>query len=204
MLFRDFLRTAVLLFGAAGTALAAAAIAGATGYEDRLAIGVAGGWWALAAAGGLWLGRRFEPTPGIGRLLAGARATNTLPELEPGSVIFNRLWPLGVVTVAAGAVAFLIPQVPAIAAGYAIGVALTWRKQAAAVQAIEERDGARFYLERSSPFGAPRLLRTPGLRKVEPLPERSEVEGVRLMRSSRALRAPGPPPRVVCSRRRAP
>ena len=175
MPFRDFLRTAVLLFGAAGTALATVAIAGATGEEDRLALAVAVGWWALAVAVGLWLGRRFEPTPGIGRLLAGARATNTLPEVEPGSVIFNRLWPLGVITVAAGAVAFLVPQVSAIAAGYAIGVALTWRKQAAAVQAIEDRDGARFYLERTSPFGSPRLLRAPGLRKVEPLAERAEA-----------------------------
>ena len=202
MLFRDFLRTAVLLFGAAGTVLAAVAIAGATGEDDRLALAVAVGWWALAAAGGLWLGRRFAPTPGIGRLLAGARATNTLPEVEPGGVIFNRLWPLGLVTIASGAVAFLLPQVPAVAAGYAIGVALTWRKQAGAVQAIEDRDGARFYLERSSPFGAPRLLRTPGLRKVEPLSGAAEAEGARLTRVVRACRAPGPPPKAACSRRR--
>ena len=204
MPFRDFLHTAVLLFGAAGTTLAVVAIAGATGEEDRLALAVAVGWWALTVAVGLWLGRLFEPTPGIGRLLAGARATNTLPEVEPGSVIFNRLWPLGVITVAAGAVAFLIPQVPAIAAGYAIGVALTWRKQAGAVQAIEDRDGARFYLERTSPFGAPKLLRTPGLRKVEPLAERSEAERIRFMHAARACRAAGPPPTGACSPRRAP
>ena len=68
---------------------------------------------------------------------------------------------------ACGAVAFLIPQIPAIAAGYAIGVALTWRKQAAAVQAIEDRDGVRFYFDRSSPFGAPKLVRTPWARKIE-------------------------------------
>ena len=169
MRFTDFLRTAVLLFGGAGTALAVVAIAGATADDDTVALSVAVGWWVLAAAGGLWLGRRLEPTPGIGRLLAGARSTNTLPELEPGTVIFNRLWPLGVFTVAAGAVAFIVPQVPAVAAGYAIAVALTWRKQALAVQAIEERDGVRFYFDRSSPVGAPKLVRTPGLRKVEPV-----------------------------------
>ena len=110
----------------------------------------------------------MAPTPGIERLLANARATNTLPEVEPGAVMFNRLWPLAVVTMACGAVAFLIPQMPAIAAGYAHRVALTWRKQAAAVQAVEDRDGVRFYLDRSSPFGEPKLLRTPWARKIEP------------------------------------
>lgn len=169
MRFVDFLRTAVLLFGAAGTSLALAAVAGATRDDDTLVLAVAAGWWTLAVLGGLWLGRRLAPTPGIGRLLAGARATNTLPEVEPGAVVFNRLWPLGVVTLVAGGVAFLVPQVPAIAAGYALAVALTWRRQPAAVQAVEDRDGVRFFFDKSSPFGAPRLIRTPGLRKAEPL-----------------------------------
>jgi len=168
--FADFLRVAVLLFGGAGTVLAVVAIAGATGKEDQTLIFVAVSWWALASAVGLWLGRRMAPTPGIARLLSGARATNTLPEVEPGAIIFNRLWPLALLTIVSGALAFLFPQVPAIAAGYAIGIALTWRKQASGVQAIEDRDGARFYFDRTSPFGAPKLLRTPGLRKVEPVP----------------------------------
>jgi len=167
--FADFLRVAVLLFGGAGTVLAVVAIAGATGKEDQTLIFVAVSWWALASAVGLWLGRRMAPTPGIARLLSGARATNTLPEVEPGAIIFNRLWPLALLTIVSGALAFLFPQVPAIAAGYAIGIALTWRKQASGVQAIEDRDGARFYFDRTSPFGAPKLLRTPGLRKVEPV-----------------------------------
>jgi hypothetical protein len=167
MRFTDFLRTAVLLFGGAGTTLAVVAIAGASADDDTVAISVAVGWWAFAAAGGLWLGRRMGPTPGIERLLASARATNTLPEVEPAAVLFNRLWPLAVVTVACGAVAFLVPQIPAIAAGYAIGVALTWRRQSAAVQAVEDRDGVRFYMDRSSPFGEPKLLRTPWARKIE-------------------------------------
>lgn len=170
MKFTDFLRVAVLLFGGSATVLAIVAIAGATGDEDQTLIFLAVGWWAIAAAVGLWLGRRLAPTPGIARLLAGARATNTLPENEPGSIIFNRLWPLAVLTIVSGALAFLVPQVPAIAAGYAIGIALTWRNQASGVQAIEDRDGARFYLDRTSPFGAPRLVRTPGLQKIEPVP----------------------------------
>lgn len=168
MLFRDFLRVAVMLFGAAGTALAIVAIAGATGEDTNAPVYLAAGWWLIAAAAGLWLGRRNAPTEQIGRLLAAARQTNTLPEIEPGAIVFNRLWPLAVVTILSGAVAFLIPQIPAIAAGYAIAVALTWRKQSRAVEAIEDRDGVRFYFDRGSPFTAPKLLRTPGLRRVEP------------------------------------
>ncbi len=171
MRFTDFLRVAVLLFGGAGTALAVVTIAAGAADQDRLLMFVAVGWWALAAGGGLWLGRRMAPTPGIERLLAAARTTNTLPELEPGAIVFNRLWPLAVFTVLSGAAALITPQVPAIATGYSIGVALTWRKQAAGVQAIEDRDGVRFYFDRSSPFGAPKLLRTPGLRKIEPVGE---------------------------------
>ena len=72
-------------------------------------------------------------------------------------------------------VAFLLPQIPAIAAGYAIAVALTWRKQAAAVEAIEGRDGVRFYFDRTPAFGQPKLLRTPGLRKLEPTQEATQA-----------------------------
>jgi hypothetical protein len=169
MRFRDFLRVAVLLFGAAGTALAAVAVVGAARDDDTALLLVSGGWWLLAVLAGLWLGRGMGPSAGIGRLLAGARKTSTLPELEPGAVLFNRLWPLALITIVAGGVAFLVPQVPAIAAGYALAAALTWRKQSRAVQALEERDGVEFWFDRSSPFGPPKLLRLPGLQKIEPV-----------------------------------
>lgn len=171
MRFREFLRVSVLLFGGAGTALAAVAVAGAARDDDTFLLLAAVGWWALAVLAGLWLGRGMGPSPGIGRVLAAARKTSTLPELEPGAVLFNRMWPLALLTIAAGAVAFLVPQVPAIAAGYALGAALAWRKQSRAVQAIEERDGVEFWFDRTSPFGPPQLLRVPGLRKIEPEPE---------------------------------
>jgi hypothetical protein len=166
--FVDFLRTSVLLFAGAATALGVVAIAGANAHDDTPALIFAVSWWAIAAVAGLWLGRRMGASPGIERLLASARATNTLPEVEPGSVIFTRLWPLGIGTVATGGIAFLLPQPAAIAAGYALGVALTWRRQASAVQAVEDRDGVRFHMDKSSPFGAPKLIRTPWARKVEP------------------------------------
>ena len=78
--------------------------------------------------------------------------------------MLNRLWPLLISTVGAGAVAFLVPQVPAVATGFAIIWSLAWRRQASAVRAIEERDGARFYVDKTSPFKPIRLIRTPGFR----------------------------------------
>jgi hypothetical protein len=168
--FGDFLRTAVLLFGAAATACAIVAIAGARADDNDSVLYLALGWWAVAALVGLWLGRRRETTEGIGRLLADARTTPLLPELEPGTVLFNRLWAFGLMTVIAGALAFLFPQVPAIWTGFTLLVGLAWRKQSMAVLAIEERDGVRFYVERVSPFKPTRLLRTPGFRKNEPAP----------------------------------
>ena len=157
MQFRDFLRLSVLLFGGAATALA-----------------VARGWWLAATITGLWLGRRLVATPGIARLIAGARAATHLPDVEPGTVMFNRLWPLALLAAAAGALGFFIPQVPAIATGYALLAALSWRNQAGAVEAIEGRDGVQFWLDRTSPFGAPKLLRLPGMRKIEPVPATEE------------------------------
>ena len=168
MRFRDFLRVAVLLFGGAATAMAVVSVVGAADEDTNTLVYVAAVWWCLAALAGLWLGRRLRATPGIAGLLAEARSTNALPELEPGAVMFNRLWPLGVLTLASGAVGFFVPQVPVIATGYCLLVALLWRKQSAAVQAVEGRDGVEFWFDRSSPLGAPKLVRLPGLRKVEP------------------------------------
>jgi uncharacterized membrane protein YbhN (UPF0104 family) len=168
--FGDFLRTSVLLFGAAATACAIVAIAGARAKDDNSVLYLAVGWWTAAAFLGLWFGRRREATEGIARLLSDARTTPLLPELEPGTVLFNRLWSFGMVTVVAGGLAFLAPQVPAIWTGFTLMVGLAWRKQPSAVLAIEERDGVRFYVERVSPFKPTRLLRTPGFRKNEPAP----------------------------------
>ena len=95
-------------------------------------------------------------------MLAGARAERSLPEQRPGLTIVNRLWPLLLSTFAAGVVGFLAPQVSAVAAGFAIIWALAWRRQEAAVAAVEERDGVRFYVDKTSPLAAIRLVRTPG------------------------------------------
>ena len=71
MLFRDFLRVAVMLFGAAGTALAIVAIAGASGEDTNLPIYIrnAAGDYERAAKAYIksfradWL-FSYQPNPG--------------------------------------------------------------------------------------------------------------------------------------------
>jgi hypothetical protein len=162
--FTDFLRTTVLISAAAASALAAVTVAGAANNGDSLIVPFAAGWWVIAGLIGIWIGRRAATSGPIASLLASARTQASLPEINPGRTLLNRLWALLVSTVGAGALAFLEPQVPAVAAGFAIIWALAWRRQASAVAAIEERDGARFYVERTSPLHRIRLVRTPGFR----------------------------------------
>lgn len=170
MRFVDFLRSTVLLSGAAATALATVAVLAAATTADHLLVAVSVGWWLVAVLVGLRMGRRSQATPPIARLLAGAKATTTMPEHRPAATLVNRLWPLLLFTLLSGALAFLAPQIPGIAAGFAIIWALAWRRQDAAVAAIEERDGATFYVRRTSPIRPMALDRTPGFKAARPEP----------------------------------
>jgi hypothetical protein len=166
--FVDFLRATVVLSAGAATALATVTVlaTGANSHHAQILIAV--GWWALAVAIGLRMGRRAQTNPPIARLLSGARVSTTLPELHPSAVLLNRLWPLLLFTLVSGGLAFLAPQIPGIAAGFAIIWALAWRRQDAAVAAIEERDGASFYVQRTSPLRPMTLVRTPGFKTTRP------------------------------------
>jgi hypothetical protein len=167
--FVDFLKTTVLACGGAATVLAALAIRSIVLEGDTALLVFALSWWALAFVVGAWLGRERATLPAIARLLAGARSTSTLPDhVQPGRVLLNRLWPLFALLVLSAALAWLLPQVPAIAAGFLTIWALYWRRQEAAVTAIEERDGVAFYIERTAPWRPMRLVRTPGFRRVQP------------------------------------
>ena len=171
MRFADFLKTTVMLSAGAATALATVTVLASgtqTGSSQTLLLGVAIGWWVIAAAIGLRMGRRAETTPPIARLLANARSSTVLPEQHPSAILLNRLWPLLVFTLIAGGLAFLAPQIPGIAAGFAIIWALAWRRQHGAVSAIEERDGVRFYVVRTSPLRPIALQRTPGFKALRP------------------------------------
>ena len=173
MRFVDFLKTTVMLSAGAATALAAVTVLAVAGSDmsasdqERL-LAVAVGWWILAALIGLRLGRRAETSPPIARLLAGAKSSTALPEHHPSAILLNRLWPLLAFTLIAGGLAFLAPQIPGIAVGFAIIWALAWRRQHAAVAAIEERDGVGFYVIRTSPLQPIALQRTPGFKALRP------------------------------------
>ena len=163
MRFVDFLKATVLLSAGGATLLAVITILGAardTGEPTLTYVGV--GWWLVAALMGGWLGRRNEASPPIARLLADARMQTTLPELRPAATLLNRLWALLASTLVAGVLAFILPQVSSVATGFAIVWALAWRRQHAAVAAVEERDAVRFYVERGSALEPLRLIRTPG------------------------------------------
>jgi hypothetical protein len=166
--FADFLKSTVLLSAGAATALATVTALAATASSETRLVLVCAAWWVLAAVIGALLGRRAETSPPIARLLAAARASTALPEQRPGAILLNRLWPLLLFAVLAGGLAFLAPQIPGIGAGFAIIWALAWRRQHAAVTAIEERDGVRFYVMRTSPLRPIALQRTPGFKALHP------------------------------------
>jgi hypothetical protein len=166
--FVDLLRITVLLSAGAATALAIITVLGATKESDDTIVFILAGWWFVAALIGGWVGRRAQVSTAIGRLLADAKAATMMPEHRPGAVTINRLWPLLLSTIAAGALGLIAPQIPGIATGFAIIWALAWRRQESAVRAIEERDGVTFYVEPTSPFRPLRLVRTPGFRREVP------------------------------------
>ena len=73
--FVDFLRTTVLLSAGAATALAAITVLAAGARSDTVLAEVAVGWWLIAVAVGLRMGRRAHTNPPIARLLSGAQAS---------------------------------------------------------------------------------------------------------------------------------
>lgn len=164
MRFVELLRAAVLLCAGSATALAVLTVVATPAGEPTLAL-FAVGWWGLAGAAGLWLGRRAEANSPIARLLASARSTTSLPEQRPAVLLLNRTWPLLASTVLSLVLGLAWPQVPAIACGFAVLAALAWRRQEAAVEAIESRDGVAFYVEPTSPLKPIRLVRAPGFRR---------------------------------------
>ena len=154
----------VLLLAGVATALGAVSVLLAQREDpSTLALAVLGGWWLVALVAGAFLGTGARAAEALAPALRGARTQTSLPRESESRIAFARLWPIG----AFGAVCLIagayFPQVTAIGAGYAILIALAWRRREAAVQAIEDRDGVRFYVEATPARQPIQLVRTPGL-----------------------------------------
>lgn len=168
MRFVDLLKSTVLLSAGAATLLAIITVVQANLTEDSLLVLVAAGWWLVAGVIGARAGRKLEPTPPVARALRDAKTTTSLPEMRPGFILLGRLWPLLLATVVSAGLSILWPQIAAIAAGFGVIWALSWRLQDRAVTAVEERDGVTFYVTSTAAVGPVRLVRTPGLRRDLP------------------------------------
>jgi hypothetical protein len=162
--YTDLLRVTVFLTAAEATALGAITGFSAGAAADTTAFVVAVAWWLAALGLGLWLGRPAAAADGVRDALSRARTATSLPQETPARISFARLWPVGATAVAAGALGIVWPGVAAIAAGYALLVALMLRSREAAVLGIEQRDGVKFYVVPNSALRPVQLVRTPGLR----------------------------------------
>ena len=163
MLFSDLLRSTVLLVGGVATALGTVSVIVANRDGDYTTLIVAGVWWLIAIIIGGAVGRSARAAEAMARTLASARTATSLPVESPARIALQRLWPIGAFALVTAGLAWIWPQVAAVGAGYAILVALAWRRRDEAVTAIEDRDGVRFYVEPSSALEPVRLVRTPGL-----------------------------------------
>jgi hypothetical protein len=168
MLFSELLRITVLLVAGVATALGALAVLVIQDDDSTFAAIFGGGWWLVASIVGLMLGTASRAAEAIAPALRGARTATSLPSENDARIAFMRLWPIGAFAVICGVAGVLLPQVAAIGAGYAILIALLWRRREDAVRAIEDRDGVRFYVEPTSAFEPIRLVRTPGLYRDRP------------------------------------
>ena len=168
MLFSELLRITVLLVAGVATALAALAVLVIQNEDSTFAAIFGGAWWLTATAIGLVLGTPARAAEAISPALRAARTATSLPSDSDARIAFIRLWPIGAFAVVCGVGGVLFPQIAAIGAGYALLIALLWRRREDAVRAIGDRDGVRFYVEPTSAFEPIRLVRTPGLYRDRP------------------------------------
>jgi hypothetical protein len=168
MLFSELMRVTVLLVAGVATALGALSVLLAQRDLSTFMLVVAGAWWAIATVAGLAYGSSARAAEAIAPALASARTATSLPPESPAQIALSRLWPIGAFAIVCGIGGIVATQIAAIGAGYAILIALAWRRREAAVRAVEDRDGVRFYVEPSSALEPVRLLRTPGLYRDRP------------------------------------
>lgn len=164
MPYTDLLRVTVFITGAEATALGAITAIGANRAGEESIVLIAAAWWLIAIAIGFYLGRPGRAADDMRSALARARTATSLPPESPARIAAGRLWPIGVTAVAAGLLGLFFPGVALVGAGYALIVSLAWHTREAAVLAVEQRDGVRFYVVPTSALRPIELVRTPGLR----------------------------------------
>ncbi len=164
MPYTDLLRTTVFLAGAEATVLGAISAIAVGGDPSPTTAIVALAWWAIALILGFWLGRPDRAREDMRVPLARAKMATSLPSQSPARIAIQRLWPVALTAVIAGGLGLFFPGVAIIGTGYALIVSLAWHTREAAVQAIEERDGVRFFVLPGSALKPIQLTRTPGLR----------------------------------------
>jgi hypothetical protein len=162
--YTDLLRATVFLTGAEATALGAISAISVGGEPSATTVIVALAWWAIALILGFWLGRPERAREDMRAPLARARMATSLPSEAPARIAVQRLWPILLTAVLAGGLGLFFPGVAIIGTGYALIVSLAWHTREAAVVAIEERDGHRFFVVPNSALKPIQLVRTPGLR----------------------------------------
>jgi hypothetical protein len=164
--FTDLLRITVCVTGAEATALGAITAIGASREGDDTTVLVAAAWWLIALGIGLWMGRPSRAAADMRDPLARAKTATSLPVETPTRIAIGRLWPVALTAFVAGGLGLFFPGVAVIGAGYALIVSLAWHTREAAVLAIEQRDGVKFYVLPTSALRPVELVRTPGLRSV--------------------------------------
>jgi hypothetical protein len=164
MPYTDLLRLSVFLTAGEATALGAIAATAAGSEASATTLIIAAAWWLAALAIGLYLGRPQRAADGVRDALAAARTATSLPAETPSRIALGRLWPIGATALAAGVLGIFFPGVAIVGAGYALLVSLAWHSHEAAVLAIEQRDGVRFYVVPNGALQPVELVRTPGLR----------------------------------------
>jgi hypothetical protein len=164
MPYTDLLRTTVFITGAEATILGAISAISVGGEPSPTTVIVALAWWAIAIILGFWMGRPERAREDMRDPLSKAKMATSLPVQSPTRISLQRLWPIAVTAIIAGGLGLFFPGVAIIGTGYALIVSLAWHTREAAVVAIEERDGVRFYVVPNSALKPIQLVRTPGLR----------------------------------------
>jgi hypothetical protein len=162
--YTDLLRLSVFLTAGEATALGAIAAIAIGDQADQTTLAIAVAWWLIALSAGLYLGRPQRAAEALRDPLAEAQTATSLPPETPTRIALGRLWPIGLTALAAGALGVFFPGVAIVGAGYALLVSLAWHSHEAAVLAVEQRDGVKFYVVPSGALRPVQLVRTPGLR----------------------------------------